>query len=302
MLSDETYSNVGITFDVNGNDVDTILESGDTITFTITFYYNNYQLPRDGNNTLTSLLNFQYSKIYYVTYENFTSTYGYPTFVREGDTLTVSFGTLDAPIEVKRAGVIVSSSEYSYSAYILNYSNITAAIHIRKLTAYTIQNMLINSSFENSFNQWDLAGTNGWGLASGGYHGSYFAYRPATSTAAVNFIRQNVSWTAGHKYYFFGYAISQTPQEFACNITNIGDKFSVMTNSSYWVKGSVIHTAPKTAESSVSINYAPTTDNVNCDAFGVVDLTLAFGAGNEPDKAWCDANIDYFVSKTIVYR
>lgn len=32
----------------------------------------------------------------------------------------------------------------------------------------------------------------------------------------------------------------------------------------------------------------------------VVDLTAAFGSGNEPDKAWCDAKIPYFVGTATV--
>ncbi len=34
----------------------------------------------------------------------------------------------------------------------------------------------------------------------------------------------------------------------------------------------------------------------------VVDLTAAFGAGNEPDKTWCDSNISYFSGSMIVYK
>lgn len=30
------------------------------------------------------------------------------------------------------------------------------------------------------------------------------------------------------------------------------------------------------------------------DGLMILDLTASFGAGNEPDKAWCDANIPYF--------
>ena len=33
------------------------------------------------------------------------------------------------------------------------------------------------------------------------------------------------------------------------------------------------------------------------DGLMLIDLTADFGAGNEPDKAWCDANIPYFSNK-----
>ena len=34
----------------------------------------------------------------------------------------------------------------------------------------------------------------------------------------------------------------------------------------------------------------------------VIDLTESFGAGNEPSKEWCDANIDYFDGTITVYK
>ena len=36
------------------------------------------------------------------------------------------------------------------------------------------------------------------------------------------------------------------------------------------------------------------------DGLMVIDLTAAFGAGREPNKAWCDANIPYFEKEKIV--
>lgn len=40
--------------------------------------------------------------------------------------------------------------------------------------------------------------------------------------------------------------------------------------------------------------------NLYFDGLVVVDLTKDFGAGNEPDKAWCDQNINYFESQSTV--
>ena len=35
----------------------------------------------------------------------------------------------------------------------------------------------------------------------------------------------------------------------------------------------------------------------------LIDLTAAFGAGNEPTQEWCDTNIEYFAgNKTIQYE
>ncbi len=37
------------------------------------------------------------------------------------------------------------------------------------------------------------------------------------------------------------------------------------------------------------------------DGLMILDLTAAFGAGREPDKAWCDANIPFFVGSQQFY-
>ncbi len=34
----------------------------------------------------------------------------------------------------------------------------------------------------------------------------------------------------------------------------------------------------------------------------LIDLTEAFGSGNEPDKEWCDNNINYFDGTTTIYK
>ena len=43
-------------------------------------------------------------------------------------------------------------------------------------------------------------------------------------------------------------------------------------------------------------------DAVNVGGVGLVDLTAAFGSGNEPSLEWCNANINYFDNSTIVYK
>lgn len=122
------------------------------------------------------------------------------------------------------------------------------------------------------------------------------------SNEAKNFLMQNIYWTKGHKYYYFAYGISATEQLLACNITNRGGKFTATTIPTELHKGSTIYTATLDENNTISINYAKTTDTINVDGIGVVDLTADFGAGNEPDLDWCNANINYFDSTTIVYK
>ena len=42
------------------------------------------------------------------------------------------------------------------------------------------------------------------------------------------------------------------------------------------------------------------TNNLWADGLMIIDLTEAFGAGNEPNKAWCDENIPFFVDYTYL--
>ena len=44
------------------------------------------------------------------------------------------------------------------------------------------------------------------------------------------------------------------------------------------------------------------TGYIYVDGVCIVDLTVSFGAGNEPDLSWCNANIDYFDGSIVVYK
>ena len=57
-----------------------------------------------------------------------------------------------------------------------------------------------------------------------------------------------------------------------------------------------------TGYNDISINYGDTTDSTNIDGVGIVDLTAAFGAGNEPSVSWCNSNINYFDGSMVVYK
>ena len=294
------YSNTNVSFTVSGISVGSLISSKSSLSFTVTFKYNTSTVPN--KNSLDSYISFNFKKGYTVTYENFSSTSNYPTYVLDGDTLIISFGTLDAPIEVKKSNTILSSSNYTYSNYVLTIKNVNGNIHVRKLSKYTIYNMVTNGSFEDGLNGWSFSGySSEWGTVKIPYHGTYCAYR-YPNKSQYNFIMQNMSFISGHTYYFYAFAISSTPQAFVCDITSKGGSFSVMTNGSSWTRGSSIYKANFTGTNNISINWGGTTDAVNVDGVGLVDLTAAFGSGNEPSLEWCNANINYFDNSTIVYK
>ena len=44
------------------------------------------------------------------------------------------------------------------------------------------------------------------------------------------------------------------------------------------------------------------TDYSYCDDLIIIDLTEAFGAGNEPNQEWCDNHITFFDGTTTIYK
>lgn len=55
-----------------------------------------------------------------------------------------------------------------------------------------------------------------------------------------------------------------------------------------------------TAQLRLDYNNNNATTTVWYDGLILIDLTASFGAGNEPDKAWCDANIPFFEGTTLI--
>ena len=55
------------------------------------------------------------------------------------------------------------------------------------------------------------------------------------------------------------------------------------------------------AQSYVVRNFVVNAQNpAYTDGLMIIDLTEAFGAGNEPSQAWCDANIPFFEGEYTV--
>lgn len=109
----------------------------------------------------------------------------------------------------------------------------------------------------------------------------------------------------GHKYYGRSYIKSQgdiQPQDCRFELyagDGAGLNFVFAWNQGNfpdWTMQSSIVTVNAVNGTSYTIrNFVVSAVNP-CwtDCLMIVDLTAAFGAGNEPDKAWCDANIPYF--------
>ena len=175
---------------------------------------------------------------------------------------------------------------------------------------YKITNLIKNGSFENGFTDWvknAYTDENEHHIINTTYKkfGSKSVERTANDTNARNYLEQTPSFIEGHKYYYFmsGLTTSTTKQRISSDI-NSRSPSSIhidVTDKLGWVKNGVIYTGLYTEDRPISVNYAVTTDKTYVDGVGVIDLTAAFGEGNEPTKEWCDENIDYFNgTKTIL--
>ena len=87
------------------------------------------------------------------------------------------------------------------------------------------------------------------------------------------------------------------------DITNKGGAIDFTAMPDVWNRGSAIYTSDFTGTNTISVNFAETSNYTYVDGVTVIDLTAAFGSGNEPTKAWCDTNIrNWFEGSTIVYK
>lgn len=167
---------------------------------------------------------------------------------------------------------------------------------------YTLTNLVKNGSFENNFTSWTQVGntaTSNYTQISTSFakFGTKSYFRGITSSRGQAYIMQPITWTNGHKYYYF--LSARNPSSTACTVVSDiygkggGIIFSIKS-SDLWKKGSSYYSANFNGSNNISVHYGECSINTYVDGVGVIDLTAAFGSGNEPTKAWCDENIDYF--------
>ncbi len=183
----------------------------------------------------------------------------------------------------------------------------------RKKT-YTIQNLVSNGSFETGINGWGNTGSNtvfahDSSIKNNGRYSFKVSITNAQAWPRINY--PSISNLQGHKLYGkVSYYVDQASLTPGINIltaetsdfwptTQDGKTtWSSSKEVNKWIDISLLYEA--------KYNYllmmlpqsnASASGNVYFDGLVVVDLTSSFGAGNEPDKAWCDRNISYFDGK-----
>ena len=162
-----------------------------------------------------------------------------------------------------------------------------------------MNNLVINGSFEN--------GTTGWTIYNSPLidttkkESGNQSIRMTGNYPDICQIYQACQLVKGHKYYGSVYILRSGdcsyPAEFDIAGINPEMDFAYLPYMTFptvntWYRVSNIVSSSVTGIGNYRI-YSSNTASINIDGFILVDLTAFFGTGNEPTKAWCDANITY---------
>lgn len=186
-------------------------------------------------------------------------------------------------------------------------------------SSYNITNLFTNGSFEDGFTGWN---SNLWG--KGGVTLSTKYQSHGNNSIYVNAIGDGmekgaayltpITLTKDHKYYlavdtFLESYTSSTGNEIIYLFNK--EKSAVALGFDYnklheWQELSGLFTSTITSSySDIRIGQVFTSVSVYeayVDSLILIDLTDAFGEGNEPDKEWCDKHISYFDDTNIIYK
>ncbi len=189
-----------------------------------------------------------------------------------------------------------------------NYSGIGKARKVKKAYVGIIElkNIINDSSFEND--KWDGANYS----TSEKLYGNRSLYFPVDTTIVSNIeIERPV---IGHIYYGRRYIKTNgnnTPADCRFEVWGADGENKNWVYAwnqgdySEWGFDSAIHKItsvdyPETDRTIVRCFNVNTTADTWIDGVMLIDLTEAFGTGNEPTKEWCDENIPYFENSFIV--
>lgn len=168
----------------------------------------------------------------------------------------------------------------------------------------TYSNLVWNGSYENGSSGWNNA-TN---IVSGGYTGSKSLKFNAGSSVDTHQTFDTAKLKLNHKYY--GALMFKSSSNFSKGDSRFelwagdnmdgGDRLIFgrkNLKTTTWQRISSIQTITTDAYLNKNWFIRNLLHNPNSDSYTddliIVDLTETFGAGNEPTKEWCDANITY---------
>ncbi len=197
----------------------------------------------------------------------------------------------------------------------------------------TTKNLVTNGSFEDGISEWGNYDSNDVWVYN--YDNSSFA-KYGTKTLRIAFLKDsqaflrtaypNVNNLQGHKIYAkvsvlvesskinpYFYLEFTEKADYWYNENNPNDQYftNMMTvygkiDTQKWLSLSNYTNYAKYNYLKIMLAQGNNDDVIGSilhfDGLLVVDLTSTFGSGNEPDKEWCDSNINYFDGITTIYK
>lgn len=176
--------------------------------------------------------------------------------------------------------------------------------------AYTITNIVANSGFTGSSGSWPPDWASNTAATYVSSSSGILAFTTTSSYGGT--LNTALDYTLGDKLYCRA-AVRK-------GAAGADVKFALVLfyqNTTWKEQHSVVESANTDREVGTAIITVSTT-GVNKMRFGsqnntsgktvyldspvIVNLTSVFGAGKEPDKTWCDANIPYFSGTMTVYK
>lgn len=129
----------------------------------------------------------------------------------------------------------------------------------------------------------------------------------ATNTTNINIQNAHTYYIA---YYYYATGKFNTNAYLPVNRTAIMHASTTAAAAKTWYRHGVVYNYAKSSLPSATFSSSLRLDFNNnkvagtmyFDGLMIIDLTEAFGSGNEPDATWCNANIPYFTGKTKVEK
>lgn len=207
----------------------------------------------------------------------------------------------------------LTSAPYEAGKYKIKYSLIVdnnivdQAIRTVNVTAsnYTLSNLVLNSSFEESNEIFD---TNNSEI---NYANSEYYY--GTKSMSLNSLNFNygyaisqdeIQFNPEHIYYYSVMYKSNDEIKLECfsksqSSISFANTFSAQNN---WIKASLYlnNSDYLNVNDFVYSIASKSSSPAYFDGLILIDLTASFGAGNEPNKQWCDTHINWFLENTSI--
>lgn len=178
---------------------------------------------------------------------------------------------------------------------------------------YPITNLITNGNFESDISGWTAVSSTITKDSDYYMFGGSAIKIVATGTTYARARMELLDLlNLTHTYYLSVYAMCTrltTDNQWHCEITRVKDStnmydsswFSYKNSINTWEFGSKILDSDYLSNSSrifldimTRNGCTANVDTVYADGICLVDLTETFGAGNEPDKTWCDTHLNYF--------